>query len=105
MRTIGSFLYEDLGFNSQRGIQTFSFSNARNKTAEFFPFFSTTHFTFLSFFKFNILILILVVKEMTTLAQPMVEDKRFRQIRWDLKSAFNKFILINKNNGKQGKAM
>ena len=35
----GSFLYEDLGFNSQRGTQTFSFSNARNKTAKFFSFF------------------------------------------------------------------
>ncbi|RMX42735.1 hypothetical protein pdam_00014150 [Pocillopora damicornis] len=35
---------------------------------------------------FNILILILVVKEMTTLAQPMVEDKRFRQIRLGIKT-------------------
>ena len=34
-----SYIYEDLGFNSQRGIQTFSFSNARNKTAKFFSFF------------------------------------------------------------------
>ena len=47
MRTIGSFLYEDLGFNSQRGIQTFSFSNARNKTAKFFFFFDDTfHISF-----------------------------------------------------------
>ena len=44
MRTIGSFLYEDLGFNSQRGIQTFSFSNARNKTAHIFSLFDDTFY-------------------------------------------------------------
>ena len=36
-------------------------------------------------FQLNILILVRVIKEMTTLVQPMGEDTHIKQIRWDLK--------------------
>ena len=104
--TIQFSLHEDLGFNLKRaeGFRLFLSLMLVTRPLTFFLF-STTHFTFLTFFQVNILILIQVHKKMSTLVQPMVEDKHFRQIRWDLKSAFYKLMIVNKIQGKQHKAM
>ena len=60
-------------------IQTFLFSNARNKTNDNFSV--VGDFIFLAFFQLNILILVRVIKEMRTLIQPTGEDKHTQQIR------------------------
>ena len=60
-------------------IQTFLFSNARNKTNDNFSV--VGDFIFLAFFQLNILILVRVIKEMSTLIQPTGEDNHMQQIR------------------------
>ena len=60
-------------------IQTFLFSNARNKTNDNFSV--VGDFIFLAFFQLNILILVRVIKEMRTLIQPMGEENHTQQIR------------------------
>ena len=60
-------------------IQTFLFSNARNKTNDNFSI--VGDFIFLAFFQLNILILVRVIKEMRTLIQPTEEDNHTQQIR------------------------
>ena len=61
-------------------IQTFLFSNARNKTNDNFPVVGYVLYI-ICFFQLNILILVRVIKEMSTLMQPTGEDNNTQQIR------------------------
>ena len=61
-------------------IQTFLFSNARNKTNDNFPV--VGYVLYIScFFQLNILILVRVIKEMSKLMQPTGENNNTQQIR------------------------
>ena len=53
---------------------------------------------FLIFIQFNILILVRVIKEITTLVEPLAEDNYARQIRYDLKFKKNLFSNVSLNN-------
>ena len=61
-------------------IQNFLFSNARNRTNDNFSVFGDK-FSIPYFFQLNILILVRVIKEMSTLTQPAGEDNHIQQIR------------------------
>ena len=74
-------------------IQTFLFSNARNKTNDNFSV--VGDFIFLAFFQLNILILVRVIKEMRTLIQPMGEENHTQQIREVFKFNIQQIIVIN----------
>ena len=49
---------------------------------------------FLIFIQFNILILVRVIKEITTLVEPLAEDNYAQQIRYDLKLNLKKTLFL-----------
>ena len=46
------------------------------------------------FIQFNILILVRVIKEITTLVEPLAEDNYAQQIRYDLKLNLKKTLFL-----------
>ena len=65
----------------------------RNETNDNFFLLSVMHFIFLTFFQLNILILVRVIKEMSTLMQHTGEKNHTQQIREVFK--FNIILLDN----------